>query len=204
MDKSTIDALVRRVESLERQNRHLRRLGAFVVLVLAVLGVAGAGAGTDPVPMAIEAESFILRDGEGHRRAFLRVLSDETKKSGGTAILSSCDEAGRPALSLIAAPDGQTYISMGKGIGPHKDAGLMLTAGPGGTSSITLEGSRPSDLMFFNMYKDDPHIVISGMSQSGERESIGLGTMFKSRISVHRGGEVSSKQSSKIRGWSVK
>src|SRR5690348_5195510 len=63
-------AMVQRLEKLERANRSLKMvlLGLLVVL----LSVATMGA-VDKGPRKIEAESFVLLDAKGHRRAELTV-----------------------------------------------------------------------------------------------------------------------------------
>ena len=59
--------LIARIESLEKKNRRLVRIGGAVSIVLAGLGAMSLRSACDTV----SAEKFVLRDAQGRRRALL-------------------------------------------------------------------------------------------------------------------------------------
>ena len=111
MDKPQIDALAERVESLERENRTLKRLGVGVIAALTVLGVGGAALQADATFSTITARKLVIVGPDNDRRieldilqngaAALRVFSrngvqvvDMGSRLGGRGIVTINDEAG--------------------------------------------------------------------------------------------------------------
>ena len=74
MTKQSLDALTRRVERLERENRWWRVGGVFAVLGLSALVFLGA---TRKAPVELRSNRFVLTDKEGRQRASLELLSSE-------------------------------------------------------------------------------------------------------------------------------
>ena len=73
MGDERLDAIVRRVETLEAEVRRWRR--AATALVLAGVAVASIGA-TIPRGRIVEARKFVLRDAAGRVRAELGLMRD--------------------------------------------------------------------------------------------------------------------------------
>jgi len=62
---STEESIIQRLESLEKQNRQLKRIGAVLILITAALFLMGQTAGK----RSVEANEFVLRDGKGTVRS---------------------------------------------------------------------------------------------------------------------------------------
>jgi hypothetical protein len=101
---TTEQALLLRIEKLERQNLRICRICVATFIVLVSLGLLAAG---NSKPRTIEAEQFILRDGSGRARVTIG-----TPAISGAAVFMPADE---PALwfsdatgtdRLIVAADG--------------------------------------------------------------------------------------------------
>ena len=69
MDASANAGLLRRLEQLERSNRHLKILAVVVLLGLGGIGVMGQAA--RPPAQIVEAQEFIVKDANGNVRARL-------------------------------------------------------------------------------------------------------------------------------------
>jgi hypothetical protein len=74
MDKPLIETLAERVESLERENRRLRRYATAALIGGAVLLVGGAQKAD--APKTVEAERFVVRDKDGAVRVTMEALED--------------------------------------------------------------------------------------------------------------------------------
>jgi hypothetical protein len=69
-----LEAVVERVERLERENRLIKRIGGLVLLVVAALVFLGQARQSAPV---VEAQRFLIRDpNTGTGRAALSLLQD--------------------------------------------------------------------------------------------------------------------------------
>ena len=68
MTETSSDALVRRIERLERENRRFKRKGAAIVVGIVAVLLMGQ---TVPKSRTIEAEKFVLKDKRGKVRAVL-------------------------------------------------------------------------------------------------------------------------------------
>jgi hypothetical protein len=111
MSEPTTEALSRRVELLERDNRRWRRgasLGLLLFVSVALLGQAPVLPGA---PKAIDAERFNLRDGAGNLRGSFGVTSD------GTASLVLYNTAGIHQAGLGVLPDGSASMFLGSPAG---------------------------------------------------------------------------------------
>lgn len=159
-------AILARIERLERQNRTLKR-GALACLGIAslfvvTLGVMGQAPRKKPSPKAaaaapaelvlpknIEAESFILKDPNGHVRAELSMDGEgpslKLRDQNGAALvtLSLLDSATSGPLLLLSEPQHHASLSMsalsGQGsqlslIGDRADIQARMAVTPDGTT----------------------------------------------------------------------
>lgn len=118
-------AIVGRLERMERENRWWRRLGLLGVAGAAAVMLMGQGASGR---RDVEAQSFVLLDGTGRLQARLGMLA------GGPALqLFDQDGQGRAALSI--RPDSTPLLSLvdgtGRGgatlaVGANRDTALLL------------------------------------------------------------------------------
>ena len=125
-DSHWLQALSRRVEHLERQNRKLKQTGILAAVILGSLVVMGQTPAPKGTPVkavkTLDAGKFTLRDGRGKMRAELSLFADRPA-------LVFYDDAGNATLSLGAEPDGAGMTLYGPD--SHKAATLnYTTAGP--------------------------------------------------------------------------
>jgi len=93
MNEPTMDKLVQRLDLMEHQNRHLKRIGSLVLVVIAAVVLMGQ-AKSSKVAKVIEAEKFVVRDMSGKVRAALQISAE-----GGPS-LDLYDKNGKNRASL--------------------------------------------------------------------------------------------------------
>jgi hypothetical protein len=151
-----------RLSRLERQNRWLKRLGALVIAVGAVVVLGGQG--RDEKPSILRVNRLALVDDQGRERAVLGMYSsgrDGAMFPG----LELVDEKGRHPVTILgsAAP---TLILRGA------DTVVNLMAGPDGYAVFNMErrtgGNTPKTVLMFNMTEGRP----SGLMFDHERKVI--------------------------------
>ena len=104
-----LQAIVERLETVERENRRLKRVGLVVLLVASaalLMGQARTG------PRIVEAEAFVLKDSAGISRGELK--ADET---GVRLVLY--DPEKHPRVSLFVVPDGPGLMLTDVGLKPY-------------------------------------------------------------------------------------
>ncbi len=116
MDQSTIETLARRLDRVERENRWLKRAGVVALAVIAAVVLMGQ-ATESKVVKVIEAEKFVLRDGQGRQRAELFAHKDV---SG----LAFSDQKGRVRIVMGVDKDSQTFHLMNENQIPRVSIGL--------------------------------------------------------------------------------
>jgi hypothetical protein len=108
--------LIARIESLEKKNRRLVRIGGAALIALAGLGAMSLR----PTCNTVSAERFVLRDAQGRQRALLTAY-----ETGGAPQLALYDTSGRAAATLgvektgafLALADGNAEKSVRYGVG---------------------------------------------------------------------------------------
>lgn len=101
--------VVRRLETLERQNRNLRRAGLAAVALTGVAFLASASA----VCKTVWAERFVLKDASMQERAVLTAY-----ETGGPPKLTLLDAQGEAALTFGVAEDGIAFMELPTEEGP--------------------------------------------------------------------------------------
>lgn len=114
-----LQAIVERLERLEKQDVRLKRAGLSVLLVVSAALLMGQAR-----PFrTVEAEGFILRDVSGKRRATLAVAADESVSltlGDSTGTVRASLSVGKPGASLdFADPNGKVKETF-------SDEGLMF------------------------------------------------------------------------------
>lgn len=142
------EAVHRRFEALERDNRRLRRLGLIMLVGVAVLlgltsaimVVAARHGMPGMVPEISESRKYLLRDRTGTIRAALGTNED------GTVQLVLSDTSGQSRLRLSVLADGSSGVAFVDsansarvvvGVLPDESANLVL-ADPGGKTRVVL------------------------------------------------------------------
>lgn len=134
-----------RIERLERQNQLFRRGALTCLIALVSVGLLGqtkhprkaapATPAAPVVPEKIEAQSFIMKDGNGKIRA-------ELSMAGTGPTFKLLDESGTPLMTL-SLNDGSPQGPMMRFSDPQHDAGVSLSVLEGMGSQLSLIGARP-------------------------------------------------------------
>lgn len=95
--------LVRRLETLERQDRNLRRWGIGALVAVGLVGLSSAAA----VCKTVWAERFVLKDPNMRERAVITAY-----ETGGAPRFSLLDQHGEPALTLGVDEEGKPYVEV--------------------------------------------------------------------------------------------
>jgi hypothetical protein len=149
MDKSSIDALAGRVETLERENRLWRWGGGFFLIAVLVVMVSGAQRAADP--KVIEAEQFIVRDKDGKVRVRLGLASD-----GAPALFLRGKEGNNRVILQASDVDdcGGLYLY---GSGEESGLSVVLNGGLRASNSPSLS-LRHDDKTRLNLNVDTTHL----------------------------------------------
>ncbi len=99
MNEPTMETLARRLDRVERENRWLKQAGVVALAVIAAVVLMGQ-ATTAKVAKVIEAEKFVLRDGQGRERAALEM------KVGVVRLVLKDQDGGARALVGISPKGG--------------------------------------------------------------------------------------------------
>lgn len=137
MDCTThqIEAMYRRLEKVEKQNRLWR---AALLCLLAVIGSLLLLGQASPSGRTITAEEFVLQDKMGRKRAVLSTRQTTEKGkliSEGPPILALYDEQGRNRAHFRLMDEGNPDIWLGDGNGKLRAA---FGLGPDGTPALLL------------------------------------------------------------------
>ena len=187
--------IVSRIERLEEQNRRLKRGALAGLVVIASLGVMGQTQrkntprvpaptpSTVPVkPKNIEAESFILKDANGHVRAELSMSgtgpSLKLRDQGGTALVT---------LSLNDAAPGGPFLLLSD---PQHHAGLSMSVLEGAGSQLSLSGERADIQAHIGVTPDGTTLALS--DQDGFTTNIGSG------VQPSKGGQLKKTSAASI------
>jgi hypothetical protein len=146
-DTPELQAILHRIETLERENRRLKRLGFLVATLLGLPLLMAQGQWT---PKVVGANSFILHDADGKIRATLAFCG---RNPCLTLLDASGREEGRLDATGLAAPAFFLTDSKGKIWG-----GLGITAkGP----SLSLCGRNGKEQIGLELAADEPSLRLS-------------------------------------------
>jgi hypothetical protein len=139
-DNSELTTIMQRVEKLEKQNRRMKQIGITLIMVAASLLSMGQ---KSAVQRTVEANEFVLIDGNGHRRA----------------ALGSYGKAGDPSFSLL---DEKGAVRMLLLLDKH-DPSLSLYNGRSSILALGYggRGTSPFQAMAGSMAGDGPYIMMA-------------------------------------------
>jgi hypothetical protein len=187
-DTREFHALLSRVERLEKENRRLKQGALAFLLLIASVGlmaqtkqkppastssqrpkgrapVAPAPAG----PTAVEAQSFILKDSNGHVRAELGLTGStpslKFKDESGSALVTLALNSDAPGGPLLLLSDPQHHASVALSVLEH--------AGP----QLSLTGERADIQLHMGVAPDGTTLELS--DKDGFTTSIGSGVVPK-------------------------
>ena len=124
-------AVSHRLDRLERENRFFKAVGLVALAVIAAVVLMGQGTGSK-VAKVIEAEKFVLRDGNGKERGLLSITNE-------VVVFSLSDKAGRVRHKLSVEPNGATNFLLGDRDG---DPRVQLIVLPDGQPGLWLYGKK--------------------------------------------------------------
>ena len=102
-DRVTLETVARRVETLERQNRQLKRICFGIIVIL-----SGVAATQSLTPKAVAASRFTLVDEDNRTRAQLETSIPGSGRGGVSPTLSFSDQDGHVRLRLGLGARGAT------------------------------------------------------------------------------------------------
>jgi hypothetical protein len=188
------DPILARIERLERQNSRLKRGALACLVAIMSVGLMGqtqrkstrpAAPATPPAPVLpknIEAESFILKDANGHVRAELSMggtgPSFKLRDRSGTALVTLSLNDDAPAGPFILLSD------------PQHHAGLSMSILEGAGSQLTLTGERADIQAHIGVTPDGTSLALS--DQDGFTTNIGSG------VQAGKGGQVKKTTAASI------
>ena len=125
-----IDAIVRRLEHLERESRRWKVMAILGMLTLSLVLLIGAGKNAETsVPSEIQAHAFVLVDRDGTPLARLGLLPH------GTWGLGFYDQGKKSRIILSMEGDGSSSLSL---FGKDGKGSLLLSANGSGATSLRL------------------------------------------------------------------
>jgi hypothetical protein len=180
-----LGALLSRVERVEKENRRLKRGALAFLLAIASVGVmaqtkqstpsssqkrrAPAPAPAPAGPTAVEAQSFILKDSNGHVRAELGLAGSSPslkfKDENGSALVTLALNSDAPGGPLLLLSDPQHHASVALSVLEH--------AGP----QLSLTGERADIQLHMGVAPDGTTLELS--DKDGFTTSIGNGVVPK-------------------------
>jgi hypothetical protein len=138
---SELQAIIRRVNNLETQNRRLKWSGLSLLVVFSALVLMGQAT---PTPKVIEAQRFVLKDGKGNVRAWLGLFG-----KGSELTLGNINK--QPKMTLKVSEDasdlhfyGSDNSGMNLGVDLGNPAIAMAGADGNGGADITFSPSGPA------------------------------------------------------------
>ena len=182
-----LDALLSRVERLEKENRRLKQGALAFLLLIASVGLMAqtkqkpsaptssqrqkgrAPAPAPAGPTAVEAQSFILKDLNGHVRAELGLTGStpslKFKDESGSALVTLALNTDAPGGPLLLLSDPQHHAAVALSVLEH--------AGP----QLSLTGERADIQLHMGVAPDGTTLELS--DKNGFTTSIGSGVVAK-------------------------
>lgn len=166
-ESSGMQAILSRLSRLETQNRKLKMFGLALSLAFGATVMMGLSAPKPPVPEVIEAQRFVLKDGEGNVRAWLGLFGEGSELTLGNL-------KNQPKMTLKVSDEGSDLHLFGRqnsGMNLGLDFGapaiVMVGASRSGQAALGIAESGPA-LSLEDARKTS---VIVGSSQVGAASS---------------------------------
>ncbi len=164
MTEPMMETLMQRVERLEQENWRLKMMGVAVlagIVALVTIGQASCNTsriGSGNVAKVIEAEQFILKDGNGRKRAALKVV----EPIRGDAGLLLYDESGKQRADLTV-----TNLGVGELAFYASDVKPVVWLGSGRdedseSGRLTLDTNHLKSGKRFRLQVDPDSLVLTG------------------------------------------
>jgi len=112
-DSTMLDTLVRRIDALERRNRHLAFGICALIILAAGLTALAAQAPSPKVPLTLTAERFTLVDSTGGARAELQAIAAFTRGAA-NPMLTFLDKDGHIVVRIGVGDRGPVLEALGR------------------------------------------------------------------------------------------
>jgi hypothetical protein len=148
-DTSGLQAIVQRLEGLERQNRRLKLAAIATVTVVGALLLMGQARPA----RTIEAERFVVKDSSGAVRAQLAAEGTDVR-------LVLYDTKGESRASLYVVPDGPGLMLTGSGQKPYVRLSMSEKRGDSGLEIADANAVKRAALLFHPHEEGEPCLVL--------------------------------------------
>jgi hypothetical protein len=163
--------LGRRIDDLERENQRLKRNGTLVMglgalmLLITSLMLISMRMGSAGVADVVEANRFVLRDGDGHIRAIIGVNQDNSSR----VVLQDRDGRERLRLSLLA--DGSPGVSFADREGKSR---LVLGLLPDETATLVFADRWGKSRAVLGLSPDESSTLVFADRNGETRVGVGV------------------------------
>ena len=156
MDLLPMNTLTERIERLEGAINRLKRASVIIVLLITVFLILGQAAPRQ-IPKVLEAEQFVLVDGNGKPRSRLAVRSD-----GAVAIIF-LDKTDVVRSLFATLGDGSPSLDLYDASATHR---ARLSSTVEGTVGLSVNDQKGLTRLFLGVLKDDsPGIHLTDQAQ---------------------------------------
>jgi hypothetical protein len=170
-----VQAIMRRLEKLETENKRFRIAGV-VLLLFALIFLVGA---TQTGRRTVAANEFVLQDDQGHTRA--KLVADSNVPSRRVALVFF-DEAGHEQMSLASSTDnlGNGHANLALGEGAVKARFVLASTSPDEWAALSdgglfLAGPEKARLVLSTSSLDGPSLEVA--DSQGYSSEVGAGTV---------------------------
>jgi hypothetical protein len=148
-DTSGLQAIVQRLEGLERQNRRLKLAAIATVTVASAFLLMGQARPA----RTIEAERFVVKDSSGAVRAQLAAEGTDVR-------LVLYDTKGESRASLYVVPDGPGLMLTGSGQKPYVRLSMSEKRAESGLEIADANAVKRAALLFYPYDGGEPGLVL--------------------------------------------
>ena len=181
-------ALIQRIDTLEADNRKLRRHGTVLLIVTAaLLGVGAALVVTAArrgmpgfVPDVVEAHEFVLRDKQG------RVRGAWGQDDQGAIRLVLQDHRNRTSIKLNLLDDGSSGLTFSDSVGTAR---MVLAVLPDQTVNVVLGDNRGVARTVLGLNADGGSTLVFADGGGTTKSGIGVDARGRPMLSMSGGGE---------------
>jgi hypothetical protein len=176
--------LGRRVDELERENRRLRRAGVVqmglvgVMLLITAVMLISMRMAEGRLAEVVEAERFVVRDGEGHVRAVIGVNQD------GASRIVLQDRDGRERLRLSLLPDGSPGMTFADREGRSR---AVLGLLPDETSTLVFADRWGMTRAVLGLSPDESSTLVFADRNGEARVGVGIESDGSAGVTLYNG-----------------
>lgn len=134
-DPQELNAVLKRLSRLEKQNRRLKWVGVTALAAVSAIFVTGQAATT---PRTVEAQRFVLKDAQGNVRGWMSTIGKGSELTLGNV-------NAQPMIRLVVSTDSSDLHLFG---GPKSGLNLSVDSGNPDVSMVAAEGNGEARIAF--------------------------------------------------------